>query len=343
MRPWIHESELAKYLDDQRTNSRARTPATPTMSHAPMSVPYEDLQRVDQITTALQHLRSRISNSEDLVEHIDSLLEYLQQLRQDSQSQGAEQSFAKLQPLRDLIFWLPPLLFRAGESDVVGLTLLAHVYASALALEPLYPEIGGAYLGSMSAYPLQYLNDALRTRASTQPHDQVVQAALSLIEVPAQILSSYQLRQRQNSQTSQGMDMYRYSPQGSPYVSPRLPMSSSTSDASAYSHSPLHTSGNSFSLPASSYFQTALGPMDMRRGPGIQSLGRAHSMNDRTVNSGSPHSMGMVYGSPAPLSRSSHELSGSRMDYFGQTQAPYNPYGSMNMNTRFVTPSQLWA
>jgi hypothetical protein len=31
------------------------------------------------------------------------------------------------------------------------------------------------------------------------------------------------------------------------------------------------------------------------------------------------------------------------VNYFGQMQTPYNPYGSMkSMNTLFVTPSQLW-
>jgi hypothetical protein len=163
-----------------------------------------------------------------------------------------------------------------------------------------------------------------------------------LIDVPLQIMSSYRLKQRQNSQSGQGMEMYRYSPQGSPYISPRMPLASSISDASTYSHSPLHGQG-SLSLPGSSYFQTALGPMELRRGPSLSSLGRAHSMTDQSINSGSPHAMGIVYGSPAPHPRSSHDIPGSRMDYFGQIQAPYNPYGSMNMNTRFVTPSQLWA
>lgn len=169
------------------------------------------------------------------------------------------------------------------------------------------------------------------------------------MEVPLQILTSYRLRQRHNSHGSQGMDVYRHSPQGSPFVSPHMPITSSTDmSQSIYSNSPLH-GHNSHPLPGTSYFSGPPGSADVRRESSISSLsslGRTLSASDRTLSSASSgHAMGMVYGSPGPQHqhqpRSSQELTGSRLDYFGQT--PYNPYGGINMNTRFVTPSQLWA
>jgi hypothetical protein len=268
-------------------------------------------------------------------------------LQRDLSTQAPEQAFTRLQPLRDLIFWLPPLILRAGEPDLAPLTLLSHLYASALAVEPLFPDIGGAYLGGMSVLPLERVHDMLRTRRTTQPQDTSIQVALSLIDVPVQIMTSYRLRQRHNSQSSQSIENYRYSPHGSPYTGPPMPIAASSDAASTpmYSSPPLHAPG-SLPLPGSAYFQAALGPGDSRRESSmssISSLARTHSMSDRSLASGSPHAMGMVYGSPAPQApRSSHELPGSRMDYFGQIQAPYNAYGSMNMNTRFVAPSQLW-
>lgn len=349
MRNWIHESELAGYLENQRTVARARTPATPTMSPAQLTIPHEDLRRVEQITTALHNLRLRLTGSDELAEHTRRLIEHLQDLQRDLQIQAAEQAFTRLQPLRDLLFWLPPLILRSGESDLAPLTLLTHLYAGALAVEPLFPEIGGAYLGGMSVLPLERIHDMLRTRRTTQPQDTGIQVALSLIDVPMQIMTSYRLRQRHNSQSSQSMEAYRYSPQeGSPYALPHVPIPSSTSDASTnsiYSNSPLHAPG---SLPAlgSAYFQAALGPGEIRRDSSISSIssvGRAHSLSDRSMTSGSPHAMGMMYRSPAPHPRSSHEMPGSRLDYFGQVQAPYHAYGGMTMDTRFVTSSQLWA
>ncbi|EXJ55139.1 hypothetical protein A1O7_08064 [Cladophialophora yegresii CBS 114405] len=346
MRQWIHESDLARYLENQRTVARARTPATPTMPHAQLSIPHEDLRRVEQITTALHNLRLRLSTSEELAEHAGRLVDYLQDLQRDLSTQAPEQAFVRLQPLRDLIFWLPPLILRPDESDLAPLTLLSHLYASALAVEPLFPDIGGAYLGSMSVLPLERVHDMLRTRRTTQPQDTSIQVALSLIDVPVQIMTSYRLRQRHNSQSGQGIEGYRYSPHGSPYTAPQMPISTTdVSMAPHYSNSPLHAPGI-LPLPGSAYFQAALGPGEPRRESSmssVSSLGRTHSMSDRSLASGSPHAMAMVYGSPATQHpRSNHELPGSRMDYFGQIQAPYNPYGSLNMNTRFVAPSQLW-
>ncbi|KIW18359.1 hypothetical protein PV08_02647 [Exophiala spinifera] len=344
MRPWIHESEFARYLQDQRAMARAGSPATPTLPNAQLAVSSDDLRKVEHIITALQTLKLRLSNSQELVEHATHLVEYLQQLQQDMQPRNAEQTFAKLQLLRDWIFWLPPRILRRGESDLAPLVLLAHVYASALAVESVLPELGGAYLGGMSVHPLDNVRAILEKRRKQQPQDTGIQVALSLIEAPVQVLVSYRLQQHHNTnQGGQSMESYRYSPSGSPYAAPSISMSSTTSDLStAFPQSPPGGPGI-LSPPASSYFQAALGPVETRRDSSAPILGRAHSMGERPLGSSGPHTMGMVYGTPPQYARSSHEVPGSRMDYFGQSQAPYNQYGSMNMNTRFVTPSQLWA
>ncbi|OAL40579.1 hypothetical protein AYO20_00315 [Fonsecaea nubica] len=348
MRMWIHESELARYLESQRTIARARTPATPSMPHAQVLIPHDELRRIEEIITAIHNLRLRLSANEELQEHAGQLLDYLQDLQRDLSIASPDKAFSRLQPLRDMIFWLPPLILQGPDPDLGPLALLAHLYAGALAIEPLFPEIGGAYLGNMSIGPLEKIHDMLRTRRATQPQDTSISLALSLMEVPIQIMTSYRLRQRHNSQGNQGIEGYHHSPQGSPYVGPRIPIATPNSDSSAapiYPNSPLHAPGN-LSMPGSSYFQAALAPAEPRRESSISSIssmGRTPPMSDpRSLASSSPHALGMVYGSPATHPRSSHELSGSRMDYFGQIQAPYNQYGSMNMNTRFVAPSQLW-
>jgi hypothetical protein len=327
MRPWVHESELARHLDNQRTIARARNPATPTLPNAQISIPHEDLHRVEQITTALHNLRLRLSNDDELAEQAGRLVDYIQDLQRDIQVQAPEQTFPRMKPLKDLIFWLPPLILRPGESDLAALTLLSHLYASALAIELLFPEIGGVYLGSMSVLPLERLHDALRMRRTMQPQDTSIQVALSLIDVPVQIMTSYRQRQRQrqNSQSSQTMDVYRNSPQGSPYVAPHMPISSSATDVSSqsiYSNSPLHAP-SSLPQPGTSYFPGGSGPGDVHRESSmssIGSLGRTHSMSERTMSSWSAgHAMGMVYESPQSQHqehpRSSHELPGSGMYY----------------------------
>jgi hypothetical protein len=166
---------------------------------------------------------------------------------------------------------------------------------------------------------------------------------LSLLEVPMQILNAYRLRPSQHRQNSQGMEMYRQSPRSSPYMTATMPQSSSDMSLQpSYSHSPVH--GTGLPIPGTSYYGNLPNPNNMRRETmsSISSLVRSNSYGDRTMSAGSSNSMGMVYGSPQQQPRSSHEVLGSRLDYFEQAPTPYNPYG-LDMNARFVTPSQLWA
>lgn len=330
MRPWAHESELARYLDGQRAIARARTPSTPTFANAQLSLPNEDLQRVDQITTALHNLKLRLSNSEQLAEHVGKLLDYLRDLQAKLPLQAPERAFAQLQTLRDLIFWLPPAILPTGESDLAAFTLLSHLYASALALEPLFPEIGGAYLGSMVVYPLDRIHEILRARNSSQPQDSTTQVALSLVDIPMQVAAAYRNRKRQNEHP---IEVYRHSPHASPYAAPNMQLGP-TQESSAvhhYGHSPLHSPphmnmGGSY-FPAHPVSPGHQDSTHMRH----QSVG-GHNMSGGNV--------GLQMGYAGHQSRSSHDMGTLGMDYFAQS--PYQSYGGANLNSRFVTPSQLW-
>ena len=339
MRPWAHESELARYLDTQRSVARGRTPSTPTFPNHTPTVSNENLRRVEEMCTALQNLKLRLSNNDELAEHTGQILDYLRQLQRTLPIPSPEQAFTKLQPLRELIFWLPPLVLHAGESDLAALTVLSHLYATALTLEPLFPEIGGAYLGTMCLSPIERIHDILRSRRNSQPQENSYQVALSLVEVPMQMVSAYKSRQPLSYTPAEG---YRSSPQSSPYIGSHMQMVSAPDQPpTLYSQSPQQTPGSQ-SAQGISYFPAAVASVPRRDSPSIRSQALS---SERSMSTGSPLSMSMIYASQAPQttpqSRSSHD-SALRPDYFGQPQAPYQYYGGMNMNTRFVTPSQLW-
>ena len=258
MRPWAHESDLALYIEGQRSIARARTPVTPTYPGHHVQPPPEDLLRLDQLVHALQDLRLRLSNHQDLVVKVDHLLQYLQHLRHDFPLQAPEEAFERLQSFRALLLWLPPLLFRPNESDAGAIAMLAYVYAAALALEPLFPEIGGSYLGTLAVTPLEKLHSILVSRRAAQPQDTSTQVALSLLDVPMQVLSSYRSRQRH---LANSMDAYRHSPHIPVSVSPnQLVSSPDVTHTSLYSHSPVSTPGSLQVPPMSSYFQGASMP-----------------------------------------------------------------------------------
>ena len=338
MRPWAHESELARYLDGQRSIARGRTPSTPTFPNPNPTIHNEDLLRIEEIATSLHNLKLRLGNSEELADHAERILDYLSQLRRDLPMPAPDRAFTHLQPLRDLIFWLPPAVLHAGESDLAAMTLLSHLNAVALALEPLFPEIGSAYLGTMCLTPTERIHDILRNRRNAQPQDAGCQVALSLVEVPMQIVSRYKSRQRSSNA---GLEGYRPSPEASPYLGSHIQMAAPSNSASTLYSTAAIQSPQNIGLPGAAYLSTTSSNASGRRdSPNM----RAQMMSERSMSAGSHQmSMSMVYGGhqQAQQPRSSHENS-SRMDYFGQSQVPYSYHGGGNAQNRFVTPSQLW-
>ena len=195
MRPWIHESEIAGFIVSQRLFAGAQTPVTPNFP--PSQPKAEDLARLDQTTTALRHLRSQISHSAVLADRISGLLAFLQELRRDFPLHGPEEAFERLQVLREWLFWLPPsLLGTEAPADLAPLAVLSHFFAAALALDPLFSGFGGSYLGSMAVSPIEEIHVMLLARRSTHPQDTYVDAALSLMDLPLQIVSNYKASQQ---------------------------------------------------------------------------------------------------------------------------------------------------
>ena len=324
MRPWAHESELATYLDGQRSIARARTPVTPTYPTTHVQPPAEDLLRLDQSVQALQDLHQRVASYPDLLSRVDQLSDFLRQLRRDFPLQAPEEAFERLQTLRVLLFWLPISLFRPDESDTGGIAVLSHAYSTALALELLFPEIGGSYFGSMVVVPLEKLHSILLSRRAAHPHDASTQVALSLLDVPMQILSAYRSRQRT-------LDAYRRSPHSSFAVpSDQMVTSPGLSQTSVYSLSPATTPG-SLQIPMPSYFSA-------------------------TTSSSNPrHSSSSYSSQPARIPGRDSPMVGSHMTYPpAQMETGYDLPTSMayqeplsypttyGFDSRCVIPSELW-
>lgn len=336
MRPWAHESELARFLHTQKTIARARTPSTPSFPHSSMGPPEEDVRRVDEMITGLHNLKLRLATNQEMADHAGRVLDYMTELRASFPIPSPERAFSKLQPLRDLIFWLPPSVLRANENDLAALTLLSHLYATALVVEGLFPEIGGAYLGSMCLPPLERIHEILQSRRTSQPSDTGCQVALQIVEFPIRLVANYKSRQRT---MSSGMEAYRHSPHASPYLSSHAPLASPPeSTATLYSNSPSQPSHN---IPAGgAYFSGAQSVPTQRHSPGM----RAPSIGEQSHSTGNPMSMNMVYHQQTtPQPRSSHDS--NRMEYFGQPQQQqqqqYHYYG-VNTHNRFVSPTELW-
>jgi hypothetical protein len=333
MRPWIHESDIANYIESQRAVAGARTPVTPNF---PQTQPRtEDLARLDQATAALHDLRARLTNSVELSSLIARLLGFLQELRRDFPLQAPEEAFERLQELRLWLFWLPPALFRPEESDLGAMAVLSHFFGVAVALDPLFPEIGGSYLGSMSVTPIEEMQRVMLARRAAHPQETGVITALSLMEVPVRIVSSYKARQHFLAQRSQS---YQASPH-SPYAAP-VPQSASSPDTMAHSlyaqspmQSPAHnpSSGSPYVTPASSSSgaRRASGYFD----PVPKTSSQAAEDNYMYSYSGPPLGSNVGYSSGHP------RMESQRIPSSGYETSSYQAYG---FDTGFVSPTELW-
>ncbi|EEH34258.2 hypothetical protein PAAG_05307 [Paracoccidioides lutzii Pb01] len=241
MQPWWkEESELARFMDNQRAFRSARTPTYPG---AMDQFQDEDLLRLDRILGTLLNIHQRLSHNQEHYERVTDLLHFVQRLRDDLPVQSPDTAFERLQPLRTWLFWLPPTMLRGGETDLGALAVLSQFFGVALALEPIFPEIGGSYLGTMSVLPIEDIRRILHARKASQPFAPEVQLALSLMELPCEIVAEYRGRLQWPPRSS--LDAYSPSSHNPYHELPNLHLPSTSpssgSGYSAYTTSPLHS------------------------------------------------------------------------------------------------------
>lgn len=191
MHPLVKQnSELAQFLENQRylgcTNS-------PVMTGYRFQE--EDLVNIDRTIMALQDVQKQVARSSH--EHycrMGELLDFLRQFRKDLPNQTPEQAFERVQPLRRWLFWLPPAMLRGGEADISALAILAHFFAAGIALDSIFPDLGGAYLGPLSIMPVEEISRIIVGSTTTDPFNPELQQALSLMDLPQQIVAQYKNR-----------------------------------------------------------------------------------------------------------------------------------------------------
>jgi hypothetical protein len=354
MRPWMQESRLAPHLLAQRSINRARTPVTPTFnsSNSPSQhMRPEDLVHLDRVTTALHELRARLANNDELSHRVVQLLNFLQKLREDFPLQAPEEAFERLQNLRSWLFWLPPAMFRSQEgiSDQGAFAVLAHFFAVALALDPLFPEIGGAYLGSMSVPPVEEMRRILLARTTARPQEPGPQIALALMETPVQMCGEYKAKQQylasqQQQQQQQQSEPYRGSPRRE-FAGPALASTPELPPVSLFNNtSPMQSSGN-LAVPGSPYF---LGATPHSRSVSQFGPNRSPGLRPQVMAEQRSHSFTSPLGSSTAAYSGDEERTFRRPGGWGPVglgQGVWRPESSQiafGAGTGFVAPAQLW-
>lgn len=331
MRQWVHQSELAKFLESQRVLARAKTPSTPSLTGLPPQQPAtEDLQKLDQMLTALHNLRLRISSLGDLVAYVDEVLEYVEQLQQDYPLHGPHRSYERLLQLRAVVFWIPTVILRPEEMDLGALAIMAHFFALALVLEPLFPECGGMYLGNMSLDPLEKVCQTMQARTAAMPHDTSLQTALSMLDLPMQVAHAYRASHR--TVVASPALSYPYMPR--PIALPSGYSSTSYSNPSASDLS-RHTSFSSSTMQSPTLMQSPYSIGSFQNplvGRHDTATSRSHSDHRMSLGTTLQHT------SQHP---GNTDTTTTNADYYANASsfAPMSGYGSIpDYTNRFVVP-----
>ncbi|KAF1844220.1 uncharacterized protein K460DRAFT_369089 [Cucurbitaria berberidis CBS 394.84] len=192
MQPWRHESLFADYIAEH-------TPMLNRHFMNPISTPIsqesrrEHLNALSDIHTSLQRLQPYLSRNDQETKWVDQLKGYLDRLGASNQPQTPEEQFNQLYALRKWLFWVPISLLAAKRGDINVLVVLAHFYATALALEPMFPDVASVFVADLSLRPLEEIVLLVQGYQDTR-YDSRIQTMSYLVQFPLDMISTYKTR-----------------------------------------------------------------------------------------------------------------------------------------------------
>jgi len=92
------------------------------------------------------------------------------------------------------LFWIPVSLLRRQGGQGPAMLTLAHFYATALALEPLFPDLGSSFCSAMALPPLEAIIGVTNAMQSQHVNDASSMEIASLMQYPRQTAVSYRNR-----------------------------------------------------------------------------------------------------------------------------------------------------
>jgi len=193
MQPWKNESQFGDFIAEQSTFPTA--PPSPAPGGKKLSNPRkQDLEALQRAYAQLQKVETHLKESNEDVKAIQQLMSFVRGVRKVSPSHTAAQRFEMLNPLRAWLFWLPVMFLQQTRGSPSALVILAHYYTIALVVEPLFPEVGAAYFGSLSLGPIEEIARRLFSISVSQTSDADMQTPLNLIEYPIDMVSTFRSR-----------------------------------------------------------------------------------------------------------------------------------------------------
>ena len=193
MQPWKNESQFGDFIAEQSTFPTA--PPSPAPGSKKLSNPRkQDLDALSQAYGQLQRVEAHLKANNEDFKAIQQLMTFVRGVRKVSPSHTAAQRFEMLNPLRAWLFWLPVMFLQQTRGSPSALGILAHYYTVALVVEPLFPEVGAAYFGSLSLGPIEEIARRLFSINVSQTSQADMQTPLNLMEYPIDMVSKFRSR-----------------------------------------------------------------------------------------------------------------------------------------------------
>lgn len=189
MDSWKHESLYSDFI----TNTVSQTAAA-SRYRAYMPTVQERLTILQDITTPLQQLLALLGAQPLERSWVEQLLNYISRLQACEPAVTPEEQFSHSYVLRKWLYWVPVQLLRAQTGEGPAMLVVAHLYATALALTPLFPDIGTTFYASIVGRPLEELIQRMTPMQGQHGYNQHAFEIAALLRFPTEALSSYRER-----------------------------------------------------------------------------------------------------------------------------------------------------
>lgn len=182
-----HQSEFYEYIEEN--NFFHEVPRPPQLR------PEEMARLLNHIFNSLRILEPFIQGREEESKGLNDLIMFVRTLAAYIPPQFAEEQFELLHPLRMWLCFLPISFLRRAREDRDVMILLAHFYAVALAVEPMFPAVGAAWFGSLAIGPIRAIHKNLvQEHQGMEESEKQRRWPIELMEFPLQVIRDFAIR-----------------------------------------------------------------------------------------------------------------------------------------------------
>ncbi len=196
MQSWRYESIFAENIPEEDLVANALR----THRRQPSLNPTERADTLHALAQSLQRLQATLASNELEQYWVNQLQNYVHRLQALDVARTPEEQFSQLYYLRKWLFWVPLSLMQRSGGQTSALLTPAHFYATALILEPMFPDLGTSFCSANALPPLENIIRVMDVMYSQGGLTAISVETASLMQFLRQAVFNYRSRMAQTSQ-----------------------------------------------------------------------------------------------------------------------------------------------